>query len=69
MTRLSHEELDTSLAQQRAEIVSDDNRWYAGEYFGHSPTPEECAEYYCFLCRQGGAQAHGARRTVRLNQT
>ena len=39
--------------KQEAEILSNDNRWYAGLAIGHDPTPEECAWHYV---NSGGAK-------------
>jgi len=43
---------DKKIEMQREEILSDENLWFAGEFLGHSPSPDEAGMHYA---NHGGA--------------
>lgn len=49
------------LKLEEKEILSPENRWFAGEKLGHSPTDEEAGRYYV---ENGGAKGFAERHLL-----
>lgn len=58
-TALTEEELLFDNRQQIKEALSDENKWFAGECLGHSPTDEEAILHYIL---HGGSERYRAKR-------
>jgi len=56
--KLMWHKLDNRTKAQLWEVFSDDNIWFAGLYYGHSPSADEAMEYFVI---SGGAKDFARR--------
>jgi hypothetical protein len=55
---ISHEDLSVWNELEKEDILSSDNRWFAGEVLGHEPSDDEAALHYI---KNGGADNFSKR--------